>query len=148
VGDHDGVGVFGAFGSEFLLVAPLLVVVRRCGLTVVAAAGRGAGGEFELAPLVRDQPGSGEGHGLRTAWSDKHPAYEILNVPSGNGVQDLFTPEINSSSDPSNPAGKDWTADNAKTRQYDAFKAQAFLSETTGTTTPAPRRSPSRPSSA
>ena len=34
--------------------------------------------------------------GLRTAWSDKHPAYEILNGPSGTGVQDLFTPEINS----------------------------------------------------
>ncbi len=34
--------------------------------------------------------------GLRTAWSDKHAAYEILNGPSGTGVQDLFTPEINS----------------------------------------------------
>ena len=34
--------------------------------------------------------------GLRTAWSDKHPAYEILNGPSGTGIQDLFTPEINS----------------------------------------------------
>jgi hypothetical protein len=33
-------------------------------------------------------------HGLRTAWSDKHPAYEILNGPSGKGIQDLFTPEI------------------------------------------------------
>jgi hypothetical protein len=35
-------------------------------------------------------------HGLGTAWSDKHPAYEVLNGPSGAGVQDLFTPEINS----------------------------------------------------
>ena len=34
--------------------------------------------------------------GLRTAWSDKHAAYEILNGPSGTGIQDLFTPEINS----------------------------------------------------
>ena len=25
-------------------------------------------------------------HGLRTAWSDKHPAYEILNGPSGTGI--------------------------------------------------------------
>ena len=33
---------------------------------------------------------------LRTAWSDKHPAYDIVNGPSGNGVDDLFTPEINS----------------------------------------------------
>ena len=34
--------------------------------------------------------------GLRTAWCDKHPAYEILNGPSGHGIDDLFTPEINS----------------------------------------------------
>ena len=27
-----------------------------------------------------------------TAWSDKHPAYEILNGPSGKGIDDLFTP--------------------------------------------------------
>ncbi len=34
--------------------------------------------------------------GGRTAWSDKHPAYTILNGPGGNGIQDLFAPEINS----------------------------------------------------
>jgi hypothetical protein len=28
-----------------------------------------------------------------TAWSDKHPAYDILNGPSGKGVDDLYTPE-------------------------------------------------------
>ncbi|MFG1643467.1 alkaline phosphatase family protein [Amycolatopsis sp. NPDC049252] len=65
--------------------------------------------------------------GLRTAWSDKHPAYEILNGPSGTGVQDLFTPEINSA------AGTgDWTADNAATQQYDGYKAQAVLNEIDG----------------
>jgi hypothetical protein len=32
--------------------------------------------------------------GGRTAWADKHPAYEFLNGPSGKGVDDLFTPEI------------------------------------------------------
>ncbi|HEY3666168.1 MAG TPA: alkaline phosphatase family protein, partial [Polyangiaceae bacterium] len=31
-----------------------------------------------------------------TAWSDKHAAYDLVNGPSGNGVEDLFTPEINS----------------------------------------------------
>src|SRR6478672_11096498 len=31
--------------------------------------------------------------GLRTAWSDKHPAYEILGGPSGTGLDDLFPPE-------------------------------------------------------
>ena len=34
--------------------------------------------------------------GLRTAWSDKHIAYQMFDGPSGNGVDDLFAPEINS----------------------------------------------------
>ena len=32
--------------------------------------------------------------GMRTAWIDKHPGYEMVNGPSGKGVDDLFTPEI------------------------------------------------------
>jgi predicted AlkP superfamily pyrophosphatase or phosphodiesterase len=35
-------------------------------------------------------------HGGQTAWADKHPAYDIVNGPSGAGVQDLFTPEVDS----------------------------------------------------
>ncbi|HVN52252.1 MAG TPA: alkaline phosphatase family protein [Acidimicrobiales bacterium] len=35
-------------------------------------------------------------HGGRTAWSDKHPSYDLVNGPSGTGVDDLYTPEINS----------------------------------------------------
>src|ERR1700730_10829987 len=44
-------------------------------------------------------------HGLRTAWSDKHPAYDIINgnKPNtqpvngpGTNVDDFFAPEINS----------------------------------------------------
>lgn len=69
-------------------------------------------------------------HGLRTAWSDKHAAYEILNGPSGQGIDDLFAPEINSSvTDPSLPAGPgdDWTKDNTNTQRYDSFKVQAVL---------------------
>jgi hypothetical protein len=34
--------------------------------------------------------------GYHTAWSDKHPAYDLVNGPSGSGVADLYTPEINS----------------------------------------------------
>ncbi len=34
--------------------------------------------------------------GGHTAWSDKHPAYELLSGPSGKGIEDLYTPEINS----------------------------------------------------
>ena len=32
--------------------------------------------------------------GGRTAWADKHPAYDLVNGPSGKGVDDLYTPEI------------------------------------------------------
>jgi hypothetical protein len=70
-------------------------------------------------------------HNLRTAWSDKHPAYEILDGPSGSGVQDLFTPEINSQAD-GLATGKDWTTDNAKTQQYDSYKTQALRNEIDG----------------
>jgi hypothetical protein len=70
-------------------------------------------------------------HGLRTAWSDKHPAYLTLSGPSGTGVQDYFTPEINSQAI-GFPAGEDWTSDNAATMEYDSFKVQAILNEIDG----------------
>jgi arylsulfatase A-like enzyme len=64
--------------------------------------------------------------GLLTAWSDKHAAYEILNGPSGNGVKDFFTPEINSDA-PTLGSPVDWTQDNALTMQYDSYKVAAVL---------------------
>ncbi|MDF3298839.1 alkaline phosphatase family protein [Streptomyces tropicalis] len=69
--------------------------------------------------------------GLRTAWSDKHIAYDILNGPSGTGIQDQFSPEINSDAD-GYPAGGDWTTDNKATRQYDGYKVRAVLNEIDG----------------
>jgi hypothetical protein len=69
-------------------------------------------------------------YGLHTAWADKHAAYEILNGPSGQGIDDLFAPEINSSvTDPSLPGGPgpDWTKDNTNTQLYDSFKVKAVL---------------------
>ncbi|WP_406129247.1 alkaline phosphatase family protein [Streptomyces canus] len=69
--------------------------------------------------------------GLRTAWSDKHAAYEILSGPSGTGIQDLFTPEINSDA-LGYPAGDDWTKDNQATEQYDGYKVKAVLNEIDG----------------
>ena len=59
--------------------------------------------------------------GLRTAWSDKHLSYELLNGPSGKGVEDLYTPEI---------AATDGTT--AGTEAYDALKVQAILNEIDG----------------
>lgn len=71
--------------------------------------------------------------GLHTAWSDKHPAYSILEGQSGDSIDDLFTPEINSDSSVAGfPAGSDWTTDNAATRQYDGYKVQAVLNEIDG----------------
>jgi hypothetical protein len=69
--------------------------------------------------------------GMRTAWSDKHAAYEVLNGPSGAGIQDLFTPEINSNA-PVAGSPIDWTQDNALTMQYDSYKVQAVLNEING----------------
>ena len=65
--------------------------------------------------------------GLHTAWSDKHPAYEIAAGPAGNGVDDFFTPEINSDNSGPPFASGDWTSDNAATMQYDSYKVQAVL---------------------
>lgn len=68
--------------------------------------------------------------GMRTAWSDKHPAYDILSGPSGMGVDEFFTPEINSSTtDPSLPAGPgpDFTKNNIDTQRYDGLKVNAVL---------------------
>ncbi|HET7050938.1 MAG TPA: alkaline phosphatase family protein [Solirubrobacteraceae bacterium] len=74
--------------------------------------------------------------GLRTAWSDKHPVYESFNGPSGSGIDDLFTPEIDSTAiEPDGtpyPGDISWTGDNAATRQYDSYKVQAILNEIDG----------------
>jgi hypothetical protein len=59
--------------------------------------------------------------GLRTAAADKHPSYEILNGPSGTGVDDLYTPEIN-------PDKKDI----AKTMANDELKVTAVLNQIAG----------------
>ncbi len=67
--------------------------------------------------------------GLRTAWADKHPAYEILNGPSGKGIDDLFTPEVNS-------LIPGYTSDNTASftaiRGNDSLKVQAVLNEIDG----------------
>ncbi|MCW2643802.1 MAG: type phosphodiesterase/nucleotide pyrophosphatase [Dactylosporangium sp.] len=68
-------------------------------------------------------------HGLGTAWSDKHAAYDLVQGPSGAGVQDLFTPEINSQA---GAAGHDWTQVNSLTQRYDGYKVQAVLNQIDG----------------
>jgi hypothetical protein len=65
--------------------------------------------------------------GGRTAWSDKHPAYDLVNGPSGQGVDDLYTPEINSAF-----PGGDGTSSVPNAEAYDDLKVQAVLNELAG----------------
>lgn len=58
--------------------------------------------------------------GLTTAWSDKHPAYDIVNGPSGKGCDYLFTPEINSMTPDMN--GDAYTDNSYWTTYYDSIK--------------------------
>jgi len=65
--------------------------------------------------------------GGRTAWSDKHPAYEFLNGPSGTGIDDLYTPEITL-----NPPAITTTNSFALTMAYDDMKVAAIVNEING----------------
>jgi type I phosphodiesterase/nucleotide pyrophosphatase len=71
--------------------------------------------------------------GGRTAWADKHPAYEFLNGPSGTGVDDLYTPEI-ASCDGILPCASSLVTTNffSKTMAYDDMKVAAILHEIDG----------------
>lgn len=66
------------------------------------------------------------GSGRRTAWADKHPAYDLVNGPSGKGVDDLYTPEI------TNNNGFDATGSVVCTVQNDQLKVQAIINEIHG----------------
>jgi hypothetical protein len=68
-------------------------------------------------------------HGGHTAWADKHPAYEILNGLSGAGVDDLYTPEVNSN-DPI--THQDTTTGYCSIQRNDVLKVQAVLNEING----------------
>ena len=64
--------------------------------------------------------------GGRTAWADKHPAYDLVNGPSGKGVDDLYTPEI------TNVNGFDATVSVDCTVANDQLKVQAIINEING----------------
>ncbi len=65
-------------------------------------------------------------NGGRTAWADKHPAYDLVNGPSGKGVDDLYTPEL------TNAPGFDNTVSVVCTANNDELKVQAILNEIKG----------------
>jgi predicted AlkP superfamily pyrophosphatase or phosphodiesterase len=66
--------------------------------------------------------------GGHTAWADKHPAYDLVNGPSGKGVDDLYTPEI------TNVGGFDATASVVCTVINDQLKVNGILNEIKGLT--------------
>ncbi len=61
--------------------------------------------------------------GLRTAWADKQPSYEIVTGPSGHGVDDLFVPELHA-----NRSSKSLE----KIEAFDDLRLQAILNEIAG----------------
>jgi hypothetical protein len=100
-----------------------------------------------------------------TAWADKHPAYDLVNGPSGQGVDELYTPEINSlivnggvvngvdltgslalcdGVTNSLPLAKvsDYTNCEPSVMAYDDVKVQAVINEIDGKTADGARRAP------
>jgi hypothetical protein len=100
-------------------------------------------------------------HHLPTAWSDKHPAYDIINGNDpdtqpvngpGTNVDDFFAPEINSdlsaanvlliktllgpgfstAPEPAIVAGSDFTGTFDAVRWYDGIKVRSILNEING----------------
>lgn len=68
-----------------------------------------------------------------TAWIDKHPVYEILNGPSGKGVEDLYTPEIGQDAEGlKHKADQGITGSLRRTERYDAKKVRALINEIHG----------------
>lgn len=65
--------------------------------------------------------------GLRTAYIDKHPAYEMVNGPSGLGVDDLYAPELSAVS------RRAFNTKDVKILQsFDDLKIEALLNEIAG----------------
>ncbi|HEX4475036.1 MAG TPA: alkaline phosphatase family protein [Polyangiaceae bacterium] len=100
-----------------------------------------------------------------TAWSDKHPAYDLVNGPSGKGIDDLYTPEINSlivnggtangidlagslakcdGTTNSLPLSKvtDYTTCEPSVIAYDDVKVRAVINQIDGKTSDGTRRAP------
>jgi hypothetical protein len=76
-----------------------------------------------------------------TAWTDKHPAYELVEGPSGHGVDDLFVPEIGANFEGLDHAvAREITSSLARTEDYDDFKAAAIVHEIDGMTHDGSRR--------
>jgi hypothetical protein len=70
-----------------------------------------------------------------TAWIDKHPTYELVEGPSGHGVDDLFLPEIGGNYEGLTDAKtNEITGSLPRTEAYDDMKARAIVNEIDGLT--------------
>jgi Type I phosphodiesterase / nucleotide pyrophosphatase len=83
-----------------------------------------------------------------TAWSDKHPSYELVKGMSGTGVDDFYAPEINSIPVPlpqvasmqcsplpdqtAVSSSNSWTDSFQNIKCYDSLKVQAIINEIDG----------------
>jgi predicted AlkP superfamily pyrophosphatase or phosphodiesterase len=65
-------------------------------------------------------------NGGHTAWADKHPAYDLVNGPSGKGVDDLYTPEVTDFN------GFDNTVSVVCTLENDQKKVQGIINQIHG----------------
>ena len=85
-----------------------------------------------------------------TAWIDKHPSYSFVAGPGGKGLDDYYSPEVDSAVVPlpgvttsegiscatvRDPAGaSSWTSSFENIQCYDALKVKALLNEIAGKT--------------
>jgi hypothetical protein len=85
-----------------------------------------------------------------TAWIDKHPSYSMVGGPGGHGLNDYYSPEVNSNvvplpgvttpeglscatiPDPSSLSG--WNSSFANIQCYDAVRLNALLNQIAGKT--------------
>jgi len=67
--------------------------------------------------------------GGTTAWSDKHLSYDLVQGPSGKGVDDLYTPEIESNIEDKSDG---ITSSIDATEKYDDLKVQATINQIKG----------------
>jgi len=74
-------------------------------------------------------------NGGYTAWIDKHPTYELVQGPSGHGVDDLFLPEIGGNYEGLTDAKtSEITGSLPRTEAYDDMKVRAIVNEIDGRT--------------
>ena len=115
----DGGGTPGQWSTQIdVKKLPMTVVDGKC-VAVYPHSFARVNNAFEIV----------KAHGGRTAWSDKHPAYELLNGPSGTGLDDFYALEQDSLI-----AGTDkaTTKSFKSERDFDEARVKVLLNEING----------------